>query len=307
MALQKDQEFALARLINEKAAADAKAVPPKIAGAIRISPPKRFKILRELPYYLGTEFTLSWLRPDDVSPDEIDHYNIYVKGHLTDQSQFQGPFAAAASPCAFRLQTDISVRVVFAVQTVLKNGLMSDLEQAPTTSGVAWHSGIPSSALSPIALTAIETGTAGQVLGYDATTFLQKIGPGAANQVLRGNGAGVAVSFGRWGNTLDVLQVLNQESINIDSGDSPYSAGSVVTINCDTSGGAVTVNLPDGPGAGDVYKYRTYNIRRAGANSVFVVPAGGDTVQGDAAGAELNVDKMCLTLQFDGISDWMVI
>jgi hypothetical protein len=74
-------------------------------------------------------YTLVWRNPEDVS---IAHFNVYAQ-NLLNQNQVPSLQAQMkSSPAEVRVLADESANVIFKVQTVLTNGMSSDLDTAPT-------------------------------------------------------------------------------------------------------------------------------------------------------------------------------
>jgi hypothetical protein len=73
----------------------------------------------------------------------------------------------------------------------------------------------------------------------------------------------------------------------ITSADSPYTLGTGYDVlRCDTTGGAIIVNLPALPTA---QASRRIHIKNAGTNTLTITPNGGDAIDGVAASLVVNV------------------
>ncbi len=98
---------------------------------------------------------------------------------------------------------------------------------------------------------------------------------------------------------------LNQHIEAIDDTDSPFTVDLSTdhTLQCDTTSGTITVNLPAGHSAGDTIVIKDI-AGNAGTNNITIDPNAAETVDGDAT-YPLDVDYMEVTLISDG-TNWGV-
>jgi len=197
-------DFAVGRLINTTNTAEGAILPPAQKGEFRIPFVTNLQLVKTISYFGSTQFTLTWIEPD--SP-QISHFNIYVYGLLTNNRQALGPSTVTRSPAEVRVGSRTAVTVTFVVQTVLKNGQVSDLERSPSVSGMTVAGSLTPSdfTAATIPVTAIQNGIAGELITWDAAGVVDTIGPGAADEILVGSGAGAVPQF-KSRSTLDLVQ-----------------------------------------------------------------------------------------------------
>lgn len=100
------------------------------------------------------------------------------------------------------------------------------------------------------------------------------------------------------------LGVESYDLVPFDYNGNPFN---VVTINVDTTGGAVTINLPEISSLNDNYNTKIVVVRTAGANNV-VVTAGGTDVIGSASSVTLNaINKSVEVTPIEAINWYGVI
>jgi len=92
-------------------------------------------VAKKSQYFDVFIYTLTW---NDVNDDRVSHYNIYVTGltgPLDNTKIILG--AAHKSPAQVPVtKTQTNRRLTFTIQTVLRNGIMSDLATAPSTTAI---------------------------------------------------------------------------------------------------------------------------------------------------------------------------
>jgi hypothetical protein len=194
--MPKDQEldFLLARLKNQTGAAEGSNFPPRLIGGRRVPLVTGLKTIRAHSFSGGTEFVISWL---DVELPNVNGYNVYVTGLLSDNKQPALVGLFKRSPAQFRVESNIATQVTFTVQTVLNNGMVSELSQSPSCTGLTISPTISVSDLGP--------GTPGQLITWDATGTPTTIGPGTTDHILVGSGAGAVPQF-KSRATLDLIE-----------------------------------------------------------------------------------------------------
>ncbi len=123
------------------------AVPPKQNGEFRVPFIKNFRLGPSIVYLGGTQYTLLWDQPTDVT--NISHYNIYVRGALSDNTAPIFVNSAKVSPAKFRVVTNTASILTFFVQTQLSNGNCSDLDRSPSVTARSSSPTINPTALPP--------------------------------------------------------------------------------------------------------------------------------------------------------------
>lgn len=126
--------FVVGRLINQTNTAEGSNLPPKQSGDIRVPIVRNLKLIKSIRYFGGTQFTLSWESPPD-DQQRISHYTVYIFGLLSGNQQPLAPTAVTGSPAEVRVTSNEIATVTFRVQTVLKNGQVSELTKSPTCAG----------------------------------------------------------------------------------------------------------------------------------------------------------------------------
>lgn len=195
--MPREQELAylVGRLHNETVSAEGPNLPPRFIGGRRVPVVSALKTFRAVSYSGGTEFTLTWLDVTDIP--NVAGYNIYVTGLLSANAQPSLIATAKRSPAIFRLESNTAARVTFVVQTVLQNGMVSDIDKSPSCTGQTIEPTIDVSDLGP--------GTAGQLITWDSIGTPTTIGPGASDAILVGSGAGSVPQF-KTRATLDLVE-----------------------------------------------------------------------------------------------------
>lgn len=194
--MPKDQEldFLVSRLKNQVGAGEGSNFPPRLIGGRRVPLVSALKTVRATNFSGGTEFVLTWL---DVELPNVNGYNVYVTGLLSDNKQPALVGLFKRSPAQFRVESNIATKVTFTVQTVLNNGLVSPIDISPSCTGSTVAPTISVSDLGP--------GTPGQLITWDATGTPTTIGPGTTDHILVGSGAGAVPQF-KSRATLDLIE-----------------------------------------------------------------------------------------------------
>lgn len=195
MSVEKELDFLVGRLFNKTGSAEGTNLPPRLIAGRRVPVVSALKTFRAQSYSGGTEFTLTWLDVTDVP--NVSGYNIYVTGLLSANAQPSLIATAKRSPAIFRLESNTATQVTFVVQTVLQNGMVSDIDKSPSCTGLTIEPTIDVSDLGP--------GTAGQLITWDSTGTPTTIGPGASDAILVGSGAGSVPQF-KTRATLDLVE-----------------------------------------------------------------------------------------------------
>jgi len=288
-------EFILSRLVNLTNSAEGSTLPPKQAGALRVPVVSNLKLLRIQAYFGNTQFTIAWNEPTRISPAQISHFNVYVFGAVADSTQPIGPFAAKRSPAEVRIRAQNSnTPISFIVQTVLKNGQVSDITFSPsistfTESGALVAGDYPDGS---IPLTAVQDGTPGQVITWNAGGVVTTIGPGTADYILTGAGTGAVPLF--------------QTLTFTESKTSSFSATANKLFRlylCDCSSGAITATLPTLSSAiGRVFSFKKTD---SSGNNLILDGNGAETIDGSTT--------LRITSRYDnailvpGPTEWSII
>lgn len=127
------KDFALGRLANLNHAAEGTNLLPPQVGEFRIPFASNFKNNRTQLIDGQTYFTLSW---DNVDLDNVSHYIIYVEDATNPNSAPISPSQTPVSPVRIVVNSPTDTRLVFTIQTVMKNGFSSDLSGSPTCTGI---------------------------------------------------------------------------------------------------------------------------------------------------------------------------
>jgi hypothetical protein len=99
-------------------------------------------------------------------------------------------------------------------------------------------------------------------------------------------------------------QRLSTSSITINDTNSPYTPYMTNVINCDTTLGNITVNLPKCSEC----LYRLYSIvKTSDLNAVTIVPSNTDTIYGNSGNKNITFESGTLSIVSDGVSNWNYI
>jgi hypothetical protein len=195
----------VARIVNQKGAAEGTTLPPRQSGELRVPIVTGLKVVKTQSYFGGTQVTLVWTEPEIV-PQQLSHFNVYVTGLLPGNAQPQGPITAQKSPAQIRLQTKEESVVVFTVQTVLKSGLMSLIDVSASLSPRIAAGSFTSADFLPgtIPVNALADGTPGQLISWDSTGVIGTFGAGVVDAIVVGTGANMPTFKTR--TTLDLVE-----------------------------------------------------------------------------------------------------
>lgn len=136
-----DSQKILGTLRNQLGTAEGSLLPPPQQGAFRVPFVTNLRLLQTTPLVGSTQFVIGFNEPT-TSQDQIDHYNIFIGGLTGNINQLSAPVVANASPVTVTVPVSSTQILIFKVQTVLKNGLVSDLLASPTCTGSATPSAI---------------------------------------------------------------------------------------------------------------------------------------------------------------------
>lgn len=141
---QKELEYILSRLKNEFGEAEGSNLPLKIKKGIRVPVVNNFKILDSQSYSGGTQFTLIWSNPNTPPNSPVRGYKIYIENLQSNQGLSSSSnkvnninsVEVNFSPAIIRVSGDAGNRVTFRIQTILANGMTSDIKSSPSQVGI---------------------------------------------------------------------------------------------------------------------------------------------------------------------------
>lgn len=192
--INRESVFITETALNQRGTAEGSLLPPRQRGEFRVPFVTGLRVEKRSTFLGGTQFVISWQEPEGLT--SISHYNVYVLGLLDNNKSPMGPATFQKSPGILRLVSDGVVRVTFVVQTVMKNGMVSELDASPAVSSETLASTLASTDLNGI-------GTTGELLTWSAGTATL-ISPGALNTILAGNGT--ALPSYKTRTTLDLVE-----------------------------------------------------------------------------------------------------
>ena len=129
-----EDQFVLARLKNITNTAEGTNLPPSLKGGVRVPIVTGLKLVKATLFSGGDhiQYIISW---NNAPIENVDHYNIYISNTGDPKGVINSPNIVKNSP-AFLLvivSPNLNSRNIITVQTVLNNGLMSNLEASPST------------------------------------------------------------------------------------------------------------------------------------------------------------------------------
>lgn len=181
-----ENSYVVSRLKNQTGTAEGSNLPPRQVGEFRVPFVSNLRLIRSEKTFGNTTFTIAWEDPQGVN---ISHYAVYVINGINANQPPLGPYITQVSPAQIPLPSQAITRVVFLVQTVLKNGLVSDFDSSPTCTGLTTDD------TDTISITSLAHGTAGQLISWDSGGLPVTFGPGTADRILVGSGAGALPQF----------------------------------------------------------------------------------------------------------------
>lgn len=125
-------QYALMRIVNLSKSGEGTGLPPRFVGGTRVPIVSNVQLVRAYNDGVNNVLVISWEEPDS-DQDMISHYQVYVSG-VDGYLAFQGPFSTVRPPAVVRISSDVTGRARVVVQTVMKNGQMSDLGASPVIS-----------------------------------------------------------------------------------------------------------------------------------------------------------------------------
>jgi len=186
---QADQLKILGTVRNSFNAAEGSLLPPPQQGQFRVPFVTTLKVAQTTSFVGGTQFILTFQEPT-ATVAQIDHYNIFVGGLTGNISQLNSVSTTKGSPATVRVITSLAENVVFTVQTVLKNGLVSDLNASPKCTGTTIAAVINTVDIpnGSITLAQLAPGPAGAILVYNNSGNAASLSDVATGSYLISNG-----------------------------------------------------------------------------------------------------------------------
>lgn len=260
------------------------SVPPKLNGEFRVPFVNNLRLGPINTYLGGTEYTLLWDEPDDLS--NVSHFNIYVVGALSDNDSPIGPYSSKRSPGIFRVVASTSTILTFFVQTQLSNGNCSEISRSPSVTAPSTQPDIGTIPASGGG-TGYTSYTNGQILiGNTSTGALDRTTLTAGVNMTVTNGAG-SITLG---SGTAYRQVTGSTSVTTAD----------FMLYC-TGAGAFTLTLPT---ASDAGAGRVFTFPNLCAAAVDVALAGGDVFMGGAGPVSVPAGTT-LTVRSNGLSGWV--
>lgn len=130
-----EQDFVVNRLVNYQVSPEGNLLPPLQAGEFLVPFVSGLQIIQTINDIASTTFTLTWNDIETIPGVTVDHYNIYYKLLGTNIQAPIGPFTAHKSPAQITISASDVRPVTFFIQTVLTNGMVSDLDNCTSTTG----------------------------------------------------------------------------------------------------------------------------------------------------------------------------
>lgn len=215
-----DSDYLIGRLVNYTKAAEGPILPNRLQGGDeRVYAAQQFAVARtELLPSGGTRFTLTWAAPQTQETDYLSRYNIYTLNEVGGVVQPRLVTSVRQAPAVLDYEKSEFTTLTFLVQTVLKNGQVSDIFSSPTCIGQTFgYTNSVNNIQLPVQVLATTTETTVYTRTFDGATI------GAANNwhlLLRG----------RYSNTNGVDTFTVRVKIN---GSTIYSVNSVAGIVTD--------------------------------------------------------------------------
>lgn len=125
------QKYVLKRLLNRLTTAEGNNLPPRRTGATRVPLATNVKLLRST----SLNFVVTWNEPVGQNI-KIDHYNLFLFNNNASTYQAQQVSHVTRAPgLIYPPILDPNIVYQIVVQTVLGNGMSSDLSVSPSISG----------------------------------------------------------------------------------------------------------------------------------------------------------------------------
>ena len=131
---QLELQYIAQRIKNLTGTAEGTLLPPRQIGPLRVPTVSGLTLVKTENSFNQNIFTLVWNNPE--APN-ISHYAIYVSNSINQNAVPLGPFETKASPAQVSIPAVQLSRPIFIVQTVMKNGIVSNLNDSPSCVGLA--------------------------------------------------------------------------------------------------------------------------------------------------------------------------
>lgn len=184
MKTDQDQDFILGRIRNQTNTGSGSVVPPKMLSGVSVPVVNHFRVVKREFYFGGTEFTLAWEEPEDKQGN-LSHFHIYAVGAMNSKQPI-GPITTRRSPVQVRIVNQESKIITFKIQTVLKNGYSTEINDSPTCTGNCQAAKIATSDIPPGTITfpLMALQDPGTLLTWDAASEPVALEPGSLNDIL---------------------------------------------------------------------------------------------------------------------------
>lgn len=133
-----DFNFATSRLINYTNTAEGSNLPNRLQGGNeRVYTVSNLAVARVQRVGENTQFTLTWSEPTEQQTDQLSFYQIFVLDQNVGITQPIATTLAHTAPAVVSLAAPEGSRLTFLVQTMLKNGQVSDIGASPTCTALS--------------------------------------------------------------------------------------------------------------------------------------------------------------------------
>lgn len=137
--ISQDFNFPLARLVNITNTAEGPVLPNRMQGGTeRVYTVQDLRVARVQNAGTQTNFTLTWSEPNEQQADQLSFYQVFVLDQDAGITQPLSSTLVRTSPAVVSVPSQTQGTIfTFLVQTILKNGQVSDIGASPTCTGVA--------------------------------------------------------------------------------------------------------------------------------------------------------------------------
>ena len=318
-----EDQFILDRVKNQPRTAEGAVLPPRFFGGRRVPVVTNLRVVRAESFSGGTAFTLVFDLPIGFS--NIDKFNVF---YSTPGLAYNFAGACVTSPATFRVVSDTVQQVTFQVQTVLKNGFVSDTELSPTCTGYTIAGTISGSDIpnGSLGLNKLVGGAVGTVItgqGVGVTPQYTALNSSALNLVFGGNNLTVTnripyvnaaatleddvdLTFNPTPKRLSTRQIELSQSLAVGVAPAVVAnttldrTANVWPINA--SGGVITVTLP--LDADSVVGQTYILIAIDGTNTITLAPSGSDNINGVNASLSMPYTGAVIRLVKTSANNW---
>lgn len=130
------ENYTLNRLINYTKTAEGPIVPNRLQGGNeRVYTVSGLRVVKTERVGANTNFTLVWSQPTEQQADQLSFYQVFVLDQNAGITQPLSTTLARSSPAIVSIAAPEGSVFTFLVQTMLKNGQVSDIMASPTCTG----------------------------------------------------------------------------------------------------------------------------------------------------------------------------